>query len=59
MHGSYLQEILSRWISLDEQTSVTQEGHLRIRHKLVVGRFDALVGHKGETCGFDAFKRPY
>jgi hypothetical protein len=44
MHGVYLQEILSRWISLDEQTSVTQEAHLRIRHQFVFGRFDAPVG---------------
>lgn len=44
MHRSYLQQILSRWLSLDEQTSVTQEAHLRIRHQFVCGRFDALVG---------------
>jgi hypothetical protein len=57
MHGSYLQEILSRWISLDEQASVTQEAKLRISHQFVLGRFDALVGNEGRTCGFDIFKR--
>jgi hypothetical protein len=57
MHRSSLQEMLSRWISLDEQTLVTQEAHLRIRHQFVFGRFDALLGHQGLTCGFDTFKR--
>jgi hypothetical protein len=44
MHRSSLQEMLSRWISLDEQTLVTQEAHLRIRHQFVSGRVDAVIG---------------
>jgi hypothetical protein len=44
MHRSSLQEMLPRWISLDEQTLVTQEAHLRIRHQFVSGRVDAVIG---------------